>query len=98
MDVLRRCDCADKPNDTAQAVMLDMLVSRFCKALGEPIPEDAIRRAEQLAGAVGERARWTRAFNRLEKAVTNHIANCIDADDLAHAHRAVMRDLGPGGQ
>jgi hypothetical protein len=52
MDVLRRCDCADKPNDTAQAVMLDMLVSRFCKALGEPIPEDAIRRAEQLAGAV----------------------------------------------
>jgi hypothetical protein len=41
------------------------------------------------------RARWIRAFNRLEKAVTNHIDNCIDADDLAHVHRAVMRDLGP---
>jgi hypothetical protein len=52
----------------------------------------------QLAGAVEKRAKWTRAFNRLEKAVTNHVAGCIDSDDLAHAHRAVMRDLGPGAQ
>lgn len=34
------------------------------------------------------RALWIRSFNRLEKAV---------ADDLAHAHQAVMRDLGPTG-
>lgn len=30
----------------------ERLVSRFCKALGEPIPEDAIARSEQLQGAV----------------------------------------------
>jgi hypothetical protein len=43
-----------------------------------------------------DRDKWIRAFNRLEKAVTNHIANrCIDSDDLAHVHKAIMRDLGP---
>lgn len=30
----------------------DQIIARFCKALGEPIPEDAITRAEQLQGAV----------------------------------------------
>ena len=54
----------------------------------------------EVAGKVrdanqAERARWVRAFNRLEKAVTNHIRDCIDADGLAHAHKAVMRDVGP---
>jgi hypothetical protein len=41
------------------------------------------------------RAEWIRAFNRLEKAVTNHIRDCIDSDALAHAHKAVMKDIGP---
>lgn len=42
------------------------------------------------------RARWIRCFNRLEKAVTNHIEQrCLDSDDLAHAHGAVMRELAP---
>lgn len=39
--------------------------------------------------------RWVRHFNRLEKAVTNHIRDCIDADGLAHAHGAVMKAIGP---
>jgi hypothetical protein len=43
--------------------------------------------------AIEQRNRWIRAFNRLEKAVTNHIRDCIDCDGLAHAHKAVMRDL-----
>jgi hypothetical protein len=40
-----------------------------------------------------DRDRWIRAFNRLEKAVTNHIRDCMDCDGLAHAHKAVMKDL-----
>lgn len=44
---------------------LDRTIARFCKALGEPIPEDAIRRAEQLRGAVDERDAARRAFRRL---------------------------------
>lgn len=44
--------------------------------------------------AGSERDRYIRAFNRLEKAVTNHITNrCLDGDDLAHVHKTVMRDL-----
>lgn len=45
--------------------------------------------------AQADRNRWIRAFNRLEKAVTNHVRDCIDADGLAHAHKAVMREVGP---
>jgi RNase adaptor protein for sRNA GlmZ degradation len=42
-----------------------------------------------------ERMKWVRAFNSLEKPVTNHIERCMDADDLERAHRAVMREYGP---
>ena len=54
--------------------------------------EDA-RARTAVAAARADRDRYIRAFNRLEKAVTNHIRDCIDADALAHAHRAVMRDV-----
>ena len=48
-----------------------------------------------------ERDRWIRAFNRLEKAVTNHLGwhdmkpgkESHDEESLRHAHTAVMRDL-----
>jgi hypothetical protein len=44
-----------------------------------------------------ERDRYIRAFNRLEKAVANHIKDrCIDSDDLEHVHRVVLRDLAEG--
>ncbi|HTE58723.1 MAG TPA: hypothetical protein VK631_00130 [Solirubrobacteraceae bacterium] len=52
--------------------------------------------AERLRSS---RALWVRSFNRLEKAVTNHIKDrCIDSDDLEHVHKALMRDLGPKGE
>jgi hypothetical protein len=54
--------------------------------------EERLRRNWQEARA--ERDRYIRAFNRLEKAVTNHMTDrCIDSDDLEHVHRVVMRDL-----
>lgn len=43
-----------------------------------------------------DRDRYVRALNSLEKAVTDHIKNCIDCDEdarLTRAHRAVMRKL-----
>jgi hypothetical protein len=49
--------------------------------------------ASQYDAVVRERDRWIRAFNRLEKAATNHVQGCIDADELAHVHKVVMRDL-----
>jgi hypothetical protein len=50
--------------------------------------------AEDAEKFQAERDRYIRAFNRLEKAVTNHITNrCIDSDDLAHVHKVIMRDL-----
>jgi hypothetical protein len=39
--------------------------------------------------------KWIQAFNSLEKPVTQHIDNCMDADDLERAHRAVMKRYGP---
>jgi hypothetical protein len=43
-----------------------------------------------------ERNQWIRAFNRLEKAASSHAQNCLDADGLDHARRAVLKDLTAG--
>lgn len=64
---------------------------RRCEGTGKL----ADRRRPQ--GAVADRDRWIRAFNSLEKAVTNvldddHPANL---DYLARAHRAVLREVAP---
>lgn len=53
--------------------------------------------AQALDAALDREAKWIRAFNSLEKPVTDHIERCIDADDLDRAHRAVMREFGPNG-
>jgi hypothetical protein len=51
----------------------------------------------QASEVAAERDRYIRAFNRLEKAVANHIKDrCIDSDDLEHVHRVVLRDLAEG--
>ena len=42
---------------------------------------------------LNERDRYIRAFNRLEKAVTDHLKDCFDPEALAHVHKVVMRDL-----
>ena len=56
--------------------------------------EDDLARAYDHGRAEG--AKWIRAFNRLEKAVTNHVSkDCVDSDGLEHAHQAILRDLGP---
>lgn len=62
---------------------------------------EAYRLVDKVDVACAERNRYIRAFNRLEKAVTNHLGwhdmepgkESHDEESLRHAHQAVMRSL-----
>lgn len=49
----------------------------------------------RLGKAEAAAAKWQQAFNSLEKPITNHIEDCMDADDLDRAHAGVMKRFGP---
>jgi hypothetical protein len=56
-------------------------------------PGPQSREAVEAERLRADRDRMIRAFNRLEKAVSNHIRDCIDAEALEHAHHTIMRSV-----